>query len=159
MGGLYGNSFTKQFGEKPSDVWRAALSGFTGEDLARGLKACAKSGDTFPPNAVAFRKLCIEFQTAAHRPFAQTENLIESDSAKIHRAATARHWHKMWALSGLQPMHTLTGPERAEYVADFGAGPHAKWSNSDIQDYCRRATRAIEQGQALPKLVALEVLR
>ena len=156
MGGLYGNSFTKQFGEKPSDVWRAALSGFTGEDLARGLKSIVKSGQTFPPSAVEFRKLCIEFQTAAHKPFAQTENLIESDAAKQHRADTAKHWHLMWCLCGLAPLRTLTPGERKEYTARFGEGPHKKWTDAQIQDYCTRATRAIEQVRALP---ALEILR
>ena len=154
LAGLYGNSFTKQFGEDPSKVWQAALSGFTGADLARGLKACLKSGDTFPPNAVSFAKLCKEFQTAAHRPFEQTENLIESDSAKQHRAETAKHWHKMWVLSGLKPLHTLTPAELAEYEAEFGKGPHKKWTDADIQDYCKQATRAIEQGRALPTLEA-----
>lgn len=156
LAGLYGNSFTKQFGETPSDAWRAALLGFTGEDLARGLRACVKSGDTFPPNAVAFAKLCKEFQTAAHRPFAQTENLIESDASKQHRADTAQHWHHMWVLAGLSQLDALTPDERKKFITDFGPGPHEKWTDAKIQDYCKRATQAIEQGRALP---TLEILR
>jgi hypothetical protein len=152
MAGLFGNAFTSQYGEEPSDVWRAALSGFNGEDLARGLKACAKAGGEFPPNAPTFRKLCVQYHAAAHRPFAEPERQLESDSLKESKAETAKHWHRMWVLSGLKPASILPAEEREELAAQFGSGPYKPWGDEKIQSYCKAATRTIKAGRPLPNL-------
>jgi hypothetical protein len=103
LAGLFGNSFTRQYGEQPSEEWTAALAGFTGDDLARGLKAVIKLGDTFPPNAVQFRNLSIEFHAPAHRPFPPADRLIESDELRQARKTKMREMRALWKSKGLLP--------------------------------------------------------
>ena len=63
MAEIYGHTFTSAFGPDPTGpvgaTWAKGLSGLTGQDLARGLSACLRSGDTFPPTLPRFRMLCI----------------------------------------------------------------------------------------------------
>ena len=40
-------------------TWAKALSGFTSDDLARGLRACLDRNDGWPPALPEFRALCL----------------------------------------------------------------------------------------------------
>lgn len=61
MAASFGPQWTTAYG--PSDrggTWRAALSGLTGKDLARGLENTIADNRKFPPNASEFRGYCLD---------------------------------------------------------------------------------------------------
>ena len=69
---------------------------------------------------------------------------------KVISPATVRHWHQMWVYCGLKPRRFLKSEARKDFDEKYGKGPHPKWTHDEIQAYCNSATRAIQQGQALP---------
>jgi hypothetical protein len=97
MSGIYGHKWVSSFGESDADdSWAIGLSGFTGADIARGLKACMTSSEEWPPTLPQFRKLCMEFQTPAHRPFPPADRLIESDELRQARKDKAAQMRALW---------------------------------------------------------------
>jgi hypothetical protein len=64
MAALYGNAWTSQYGDDPSNdaarAWALALAGLNGEQLATGLRACVAEGREFPPSAPRFRAMCLD---------------------------------------------------------------------------------------------------
>jgi hypothetical protein len=61
-------SFVATYGESPSDTWVRGLESLSNQQLARGLEACSKRNDSFPPNLGEFRTLCTTF-SRAHVPY------------------------------------------------------------------------------------------
>ncbi len=84
------------------ETWVRLLREFSSTDLKRGLEALLKREDTWPPNAVEFRTLCIknsrshaqnhaayiDFNDPDHPNY--TEPRIESDAMKSERESSAR---------------------------------------------------------------------
>lgn len=61
MTDLYGHKWTSVHGlEDASGVWGKALSGVDKYQIAAGAKACALSGEAWPPSAPEFRAMCFE---------------------------------------------------------------------------------------------------
>ena len=61
MTDLYGHKWTSVHGlEDTSGVWGKALSGIDKFQIAAGAKACAISGEAWPPSAPEFRQMCLE---------------------------------------------------------------------------------------------------
>lgn len=61
MTDLYGHKWTSVHGlEDASGVWGKALSGVDKFQIAAGAKACALSGEPWPPSAPEFRSMCFE---------------------------------------------------------------------------------------------------
>lgn len=61
MTDLYGHKWTSVHGlEDTSGVWGKALSGVDKYQIAAGAKACALSGEPWPPSAPEFRGMCLE---------------------------------------------------------------------------------------------------
>lgn len=54
MGELYGNTWTQGHGEVPTPLWCQMLDSLTDEQVKRGLQACAKDTDSFPPSLGQF---------------------------------------------------------------------------------------------------------
>ena len=98
---LFGNRFENAYGPALSETgelhpiaatWAKALGGFTGEDLARGLRACLDRNDGWPPSLPEFRALCREPIPApiplCHRLLPRA--LPEPDSVKQARREKGR---------------------------------------------------------------------
>lgn len=56
----YGGTFTRQFGERPSEMWEMAMADIAPEQIKRGLTKMVSLPKfrTFPPNPMEFRDLC-----------------------------------------------------------------------------------------------------
>ena len=54
MGELYGNTWTQSHGEVPTPLWCQMLDSLTDDQVKRGLQACAKDTDSFPPSLGQF---------------------------------------------------------------------------------------------------------
>jgi len=150
MTGMYTQTWTTAHGDTDDGTWEAGLAGLGPEDFARGLRRCLDHGGDWPPSLPTFRQWC-KPPGAAHPPI--TRALPEPESVQERRAATARHWHHMWVLSGLKPIQSLSGEERTSFREWFGEGPFESWDHDKIQDYCRRATSAIHAKCPLPELM------
>jgi hypothetical protein len=145
LGGIYGASFTTQYGETDKHgTWRAALSGFTGENLAHGLRACVEEGGDFPPSAAKFRQLCFRPAGPQHAPVSRA---LPSPVSSLE---TARHWHKFAVYAGVSPRRTLSPLEESEYAEEFGSDPVKAWSTADVAAYCHKASAAVSSGDGLP---------
>lgn len=94
---VFGDQFTRRFGEEPSPGWHLALCDVPREKLRRGLDELRKGAWRFPPNATEFRELCLRTVPQAHLPFPPA--LPESDDARTRREAAGReHIAKMKAI-------------------------------------------------------------
>jgi len=51
---MFGQRFTKDYGDTPNETWREALSGLTFEQAAHAIKESVRMGDTFPPTLAQF---------------------------------------------------------------------------------------------------------
>lgn len=62
LAAIYGHRWVSNYGSNPEgvggDTWRHGLAGMTGDQLATGLRACALSGEGWPPTLPEFRALC-----------------------------------------------------------------------------------------------------
>lgn len=58
MAELYGPAFAAAYGDVPSPIWLAAISGLTEADLGRGFTTLAKQPREFPPNLTQFVDAC-----------------------------------------------------------------------------------------------------
>lgn len=54
MGELYGNTWTQGHGEIPTPLWCQMLDSLSDDQVKRGLQACAKDTDSFPPSLGQF---------------------------------------------------------------------------------------------------------
>ncbi len=84
------------------ETWISLLMEFSSTDLKRGLEGLLKRTDTWPPNALEFRDLClknshahaknhtayIDFNDPGHPNY--QENQIESDAMKNERESSAK---------------------------------------------------------------------
>ena len=72
---IYGSmKMSSFFGDCPQadviDSWRTGLEGFSGEQIAAGLRRCLDAHPDWPPTLGEFRALCRPPATpAAHRPY------------------------------------------------------------------------------------------
>ena len=147
--GLYGHQWTSGHGNADDGTWAAGLSGLTGDDFARGLRACVASESEWPPSLPMFRAWCKE-PGSGHAPI--TRALPEPPSVGERRKATAQHWHHMWVMSGLEPLASLKDETLDLFLSRFGKGPFEKWGDERIQAYCTQATSNIARGAPLPEL-------
>ena len=133
MAGLYGYTFTRQFGEVPTREWEMAIDGLAMEQIAKGLKAMATSGrySDFPPTPLSFRAMCLPsgeelglpseeeaFQQAVGNRTRKHPSVIHTlrhtDSFALCRLDTlsARQiWGKAWAET---VSHVMAGGELPE---------------------------------------------
>lgn len=81
MSEIYGHRWVSSYGAVPSDTWARGLAGFTGEQIARGLAACLKTTEEWPPSLPAFRDRCLTVQ-----------NVPEPETAWEDALAIARRW-------------------------------------------------------------------
>lgn len=150
MTSIYGHAWTSSYDEHDvTGTWTTALASCTPNDIARGLQACIDKPTRFPPNLAEFREMCKPPGSAQPEI---TRALPEPESVVTNRANTAKHWHKMWVLSGLKPADILSREERQALRDEFGPPPYVAWGNEKIQTYCEAATKAIKAGRDLPKL-------
>lgn len=56
---LYGYTFTRQYGDEPTDEWMMVLDQVTAEQIAKGLNSCFDNHKEFPPNPMQFLALCM----------------------------------------------------------------------------------------------------
>ena len=149
MAGLYGQQWTGGHGDKDDGTWASGLTGLSGADFARGLRACVETGESWPPSLPKFRAWCKE-PGSGHAPI--TRALPEPPSVGERRKATAQHWHHMWVMSGLEPLSSLKGEALDLFVTKYGKGPFEPWGDERIQAYCTQATSNIAHGAPLPEL-------
>ena len=69
LAAMYGHRWTSSYGIEDSGTWSAVLAGLTPEQVGRGLRRVADSGEEWPPSAPQFRALCLQSreQAAAYR--------------------------------------------------------------------------------------------
>lgn len=58
LGGMYGASLVRKFGEEVPDVWKAAIRRLDDIQLQRGLAALGNTGGDQPPSLPAFVQAC-----------------------------------------------------------------------------------------------------
>ena len=62
LASAYGNRMTTMWGDCPQadiiDAWRTGLEGFSGEQIAAGLRRCLDAHPDWPPTLGEFRALC-----------------------------------------------------------------------------------------------------
>lgn len=67
---MYGHRFESAHGRTPAgiagDTWRAALADIDPIGIGRGLDACLRSGEEWPPSAPQFRAMCLGIPSLAH---------------------------------------------------------------------------------------------
>lgn len=56
---VYGHQLNSQYGETIPDSWERLLTGLTAEQIKQGLEKLVTRKDSWPPNAVEFRQLCL----------------------------------------------------------------------------------------------------
>lgn len=71
MAELYGNRWGEYVelaggAERTAALWQAGLSGIGADEIRRGLEACLKSGNGFPPALPVFRAMCKPPRDAEH---------------------------------------------------------------------------------------------
>ena len=59
MTGLYANKWTSAYGTEPTKEWEMVASNCTPEMLKRGVDRCVKEFQSWPPNPLEFRSLCL----------------------------------------------------------------------------------------------------
>ena len=116
---VYGATFTKQFGENPSEGWELAVSSLTPEMIRKGLSRMATDPEfkTFPPKALEFRALCLPTSEELGLPSAEESfqqavgnrttkhpatiyTLRQMDSHALRRMdldSARKLWAKQWA--------------------------------------------------------------
>ena len=57
--GLYGYSFTRQYGADPTEEWMMVLARTSEKQIKKGIDACMSKHQTFPPNPMQFLTLCL----------------------------------------------------------------------------------------------------
>lgn len=84
MGALYGTGrWNDHAPESVKPMWRDILGARTGVDIKRGIDACRRAGETWPPGAAEFNRRCAEFQPgtfagAAAPPLPSRVELLEN---------------------------------------------------------------------------------
>lgn len=86
---MFGNTFTTQYGHVPLLTWTQAIDSLSDEQLFRGLRAVAMSGDTFPPTLPKFVALCRNEadQECRVNPTAYKQLPANPPETEEHRAA------------------------------------------------------------------------
>lgn len=131
-----GSVWTREYGEAggaTSEIWRDALGGLTSEQLKRGVDACAKWENDFPPNLGQFTKLCLttnenspEVQKYLNAPeatpiTAKGMEVIEGEMTKIRRTMSTERdadFVRAYYACGLQSRWGSLDPKKeAEYLA------------------------------------------
>lgn len=62
---IYGHKFTSAFGDEPNESWTRAVGSIRPEQIAFGLNRLQHRDDPWPPNAVEFRRMCLNQRTSA----------------------------------------------------------------------------------------------
>ena len=57
--GLYGYTFTRQYGEEPVEEWLMVLERTSAEQIKKGIDGCIEKHKKFPPNPMQFLALCL----------------------------------------------------------------------------------------------------
>lgn len=91
MSEMYGHQWASQQGDEPNDTWVRGLREVATAQLGVGLRALLERADTWPPNLVEFRQLCLEhdpdsWERQAHKAVDQSA-MLENKTAKERRAA------------------------------------------------------------------------
>ena len=59
LSGLYGYTFTRQFGSEPTSEWMMVLERTNVNNIKKALDACIGKHKEFPPNPMQFLTLCL----------------------------------------------------------------------------------------------------
>lgn len=106
MGDLYGPLWTSGYGSTPTAAWRATLSGLSPDEVRRGLRATAESGERHPPSAPEFRARCrpgTPEQRAFNARLGEQRAALPSPEQAAMRTATGRRWLAYWWLRQIRP--------------------------------------------------------
>ena len=85
MVGLYGTRFTSAYGVDPTPEWQMVASNCTPEMLKRGLDRCVEQFESWPPNPIEFRALCL--------PQAEDLGLPSEDQAFAQAVGNVKERH------------------------------------------------------------------
>ena len=85
MTGLYGTRFTSAYGTDPTPEWEMVASNCTPEMLKRGLDRCVEQFESWPPNPIEFRALCL--------PQAEDLGLPNEDQAFAQAVGNVKERH------------------------------------------------------------------
>ena len=81
MARIFGHAWTAKYGETDDGTWAAVLSGFTGNQIKRGIRYCLNDWrDSFPPTPGQFRGIILDTQIEAHRQL-KPVHLLERKAA------------------------------------------------------------------------------
>ena len=89
---MYGHQWGSQQGDEPNDTWIKGLADISNEQLGAGLQALIKRQETWPPNLIEFRQLCLnedpgQWERQAHKLY-EPDRLLEDKTSKeaAHKA-------------------------------------------------------------------------
>lgn len=86
---IYGHQWASQQGDEPNETWIEGLHDLSAEQFGIGLRALLGRTESWPPNLVEFRQLCLQhdpraWERQAHKPYS-TAPRIEHKTAKEKR--------------------------------------------------------------------------
>ena len=97
---IYGHRWESSFGSEPTESWARSLKGISPQQIAKGLDELHESGESWPPSAIEFAKMCrTEKQLAIHKPFQFAA--LESDEQKAKKKQAAK--------TGLNKLKSIVG--------------------------------------------------
>jgi len=91
MNQIYGHQWASQQSDEPNDTWIKGLADVTPIQFGTGLRALLERTDSWPPNLVEFRQLCLEtdpnrWERQAHKIYQPERGLVDLTS-KEQRAS------------------------------------------------------------------------
>ncbi|MEO1082415.1 MAG: hypothetical protein AAFY29_22865 [Pseudomonadota bacterium] len=63
--------------DEPQMAWAYAVDGISAEIVGEGIRTMVRSGDTFPPSAPEFRRLCLQIDTWEHERIQHADRLAQ----------------------------------------------------------------------------------
>ncbi len=110
MGGLYGNTFLKQYGTVDGSAfktWGLNLANLSREQIMAGFDRSRKKFKKWPPNAQEFKEQCLDYENYGIPPVAEAYKRALDNVHRFHNG----EWQDQWwehvieerALSGHRP--------------------------------------------------------
>jgi hypothetical protein len=116
---MFGQRFTKDYGDTPNETWREALSGLTFDQVAHAISETVRMGDQFPPTLAQFcyrakSLVKVKAYTALPKPKVDTIKVAEvMDKAKKAVKKKGRRFRSVM-LPGENPVQYETAKHNSD---------------------------------------------
>jgi len=106
---MYGQSFVREHGTDPNEVWINVVAKLSNAEIINGLEVLGHTPRDYPPNVTIFRDACFDRHTLS-RPYSALPPPPRTDADR--RADAAAGWDNLDRLAGFKHNRTIieTGP-------------------------------------------------